>query len=198
MKFGQIITNFPVEDSLLQLKLLCKSFLVGETESIENADQPLTILQMLHRQFVLDSELKAVIFDIFRCLQLQNLIPDDFQPAISTTVEQLNHRDYLYAKCMVHIAQSLQPEEVENIINSMSVIYTNIAIKLKSKEATGIKLIYELDRSHLVSPTHVARLYVQLKSIGKMELAGELIEYLKQTGQETVHTVSFPSVVIPS
>lgn len=186
------------DKSLLQLKLLSKSFLVGETENIENADRALTILQMLHKQFVLDSELKAVIFDIFCCLQLQHLIPDDFQPASGTTMEQLNHRNYMYAKCMVHIAQSLQPEDVQNIINSMSIIYTNIPIKLNSKEAIGIKLIYELDRSHLVSPTHVARLYVQLKSIRKLELAGELIEYLKQTGQETVHTVSFPSVVRPS
>ena len=185
-------------EDVLQLKLLCKPFLVGEAENIENANEALTILQMLHKKFGLDSELKVVIYDIFCCLQLQHLIPDDFQPDASTTVEQLNHRDYIYAKCMVHIAQSLQPEEVQNIINSMSGIYNNIAIRLNSKEATGIKLIYELDRSHLVSPTHVARLYVQLKSIGKMELAGKLIEYLKQTGQETVHTVSFPSVVRPS
>lgn len=185
-------------EDVLQLKLLCKPFLVGEAENIENADKALTILQMLHRQFGLDSELKAVIYDMFCCLQLQHLIPDDFQPDTSTTVEQLNHRDYIYAKCMVHIAKSLQPEEVQKIITSMSVTYTNIAIRLNSKEATGIKLIYELDRSHLVSPTHVARLYVQLKSIGKMELGGKLIEYLKQTGQETVHTVSFPSVVRPS
>ena len=195
-----IVRQFPKDDdTILKLKLLANSLFPQSSDDlkkIEKLDQPEDIFLMLQEQ--LPGDIEWIVYDILCQLNLQNLIPPNFCPSNDVSIPQLTTKDYLFAKCLLEIAQKLTPEDARLILSTTF----NNSLKFDStvvQSTTPMQLLYVMKNLRMFTSTYVTRLYDILMSIDKEKLALRLTEYLTESGQEPIskYEVVYPSIAKP-
>ena len=186
MKFNSCLQQISRElssDELEYLKFLCECVIPDSSRAIERVDSGVDLFSFLTEKSKLSSKNLVFLTSILTSIGRECLLNvcTGFSSSAVTVSTPQPQRDYMFAECLVKIAQSLVSKDMGELLYLLGPKF-KVPVPT-DRIASPTKLFLELKKQLLLSETKTYILQDALRQIGRLDLANRIDDFLKVTGQ---------------
>ena len=127
----------------------------------------------------------GLLTEIFRILgwevHLKTLEDAGFNIPENVECDDINKREFIFAKYLMKIAQGLTDEEVQQL--GFTIINQWKGMGAQAQQYSAIQLFIVLQQRRIITPAHVVRLHHELHELKREDLCQFLEEYIIKSKQ---------------